>query len=218
MLLDILTSAYEKATWVFNHVYAWLLYAVTFIGTFLGDSGVMYAHCIVAVVLADIVFGVWKSKKQGEGFKPRKAVKSLGRIALYLLIMILFHIVDIILEEDTIICMKAITIAVVVIELWSVMGNLCIVYPKIALFSIVQKFLLTTLSEKVNMSEEELKEAIQDAKDPKTKATNPFLKKDDKTINFEENIACSEDKCVNGIDSDTTLNGTDASDCSCDGE
>ena len=205
-LLSCVNSVWENVKWAFDHLWAWIVYAFAFVVSFLGNSGVMYVHCLLGAIIGDFIFGVWKSQKQGQGFITKKAFASIYKALIYIAVMCLVHLADLILEEDTVICMKCIALIGVVTELWSMLSNLTIIYPQFAVFSIVQKFLLTTLSDKTNISEEELKENLDKVKNiTKDKKNNPFTTVADFTTVAEtEENNCKVSESVNGVAKDCT--------------
>lgn len=167
-ILSVLKSVWGGVKIAFDHLYVWILYIVALVGTFLGESGVLYVRCLIIALSADFVFGIWKSKKQGKGFSLKKASKFLMKAIIYIASICLVHLLDIILGEETVICMQAVTLVGVFTEIYSVFCNIAIINPQFALIPIVQKFLLTTIAEKLNMTEDDLKENLKEVADPKS--------------------------------------------------
>lgn len=205
-ILSVIKSVWLGVKVAFDHLYIWVLYLISLLGIFLGESGVLYVRCLIVALCADFVFGIWKSKKQGKGFSLKKASKFLVKAMVYVASICLVHLMDIILGEETVICMQAVTLVGVFTEIYSVFCNIAIINPQFALIPIVQKFLLTTVAEKLNMTEDDLKENLKEVADPKNPKTT--LGKDE-VSDYAETVDISVDESVNSTKSSDSVEGED---------
>ena len=134
-----------------DSIWGWVCAFATFFLSFLGD-GVNLLLAMLVLVLMDAVFGTWVSIAQGKGF------------LVYFGLQIAAIILDKVLTLD-LVCMRATTALIVVCEMWSVLANVTIIYPKFILGKLLKKYLSSEMANKLGIDKDEVERIMDEDSD-----------------------------------------------------
>ena len=146
-----------------DSIWGWVCAFATFFLSFLGD-GVNLLLAMLVLVLMDAVFGTWVSIAQGKGFESRRLRETAAKFLVYFGLQIAAIILDKVLTLD-LVCMRATTALIVVCEMWSVLANVTIIYPKFILGKLLKKYLSSEMANKLCIDKDEVERIMDEDSD-----------------------------------------------------
>lgn len=158
-----MTSILLKTFKPFDSVWGWICTILTFCISFLGD-GVNMLFAMLALVLIDAFFGTWVSIKKGRYFESRRLRETVAKLFVYFGLQIASFILDKVLTTD-LICIRATTALVIVCEIWSIIANVTIIYPKFIIGKLLKKYLSAEIGNKLGIDQEEVQKMMEETKE-----------------------------------------------------
>lgn len=150
----------NKLVQVYQHLPSWLIAALAYLSTWLGDGKELMLYIFI-VVVADTICGIWRSKKQGIGLKSEGLRSMISKLVIYFIMMIVTITLDKTGCFDSIIITRACTAIIIGAEAISILGSLAIIYPSLGAISLLRKLLYSEMADKLNTDKEEIEKIIE---------------------------------------------------------
>lgn len=156
----------EKLTNIYSHASGWVATLLALMGTFLGDSKDLVLFILFAA-FADFLCGIIRSLKAGKGLLSCRIFDFITKSAVYVGLFLLFVTIDKTLEIGNLWVSRVYTAVIIVSEALSIIANLSIAFPRIRVFGLVKKLIISEVAEKINMDKTDLEEALEEDKQNK---------------------------------------------------
>lgn len=150
-------------------VNAFFISVGTFVLTFVQQNWYLYFSVLLAI-LYDTFWGlcVSFSKKNTKIFPTsRKAVSIVYKFIAYFGTLFLVNFIEHFNSFDSFICSKFLTTVLILIEIWSAMGNMLIVNPNFPFPKLIKKYIVDEIANKIGIGKEEVASILEnkDCKD-----------------------------------------------------
>lgn len=96
-------------------------FAVSFLGYLSPVSNVM--HVVIAAITADMLIGLWASRKQGKGWESKKMWRTVTKITLAVIVISLLFAMDTEMGVDAVQTHKIVAWLITGFEMWSILEN-----------------------------------------------------------------------------------------------
>lgn len=156
----------EKLANIYSHVSGWVATLLALLATFLGDSKDLVVFILFAA-FADFLCGIVRSLKAGKGLLSCRIFDFITKSAVYIGLFLLFVTIDKTLEIGNLWVSRVYTAVIIVSEALSIIANLSIAFPRIRVFGLVKKLIISEVAEKINMDKTDLEEALEEGKQNK---------------------------------------------------
>lgn len=150
----------EKLANIYSHVSGWVATLLALLATFLGDSKDLVVFILFAA-FADFLCGIIRSLKAGKGLLSCRIFDFITKSAVYIGLFLLFATIDKTLEIDNMWITRAYTSVIIVSEALSIIANLSIAFPRIRVFGLVKKLIISEVAEKISMDKTDLEDALK---------------------------------------------------------
>lgn len=131
------------------------------IGVFVADYFAGHAFItslVVFVTLMDAVWGIAVSLKQGKFTKSELARLTIDKLAVYGCAMIVFVGLDKVIHTTA--ATSVVGTAIVLVEFWSGMASMLILFPHIVFLRLLKKWLIGEIASKLKVDESEVEDAL----------------------------------------------------------
>lgn len=138
--------------------WGWLIAIGVFVADyFAGHSFIV--GLVVAVTIMDAVWGIAVSLKQGRFTKSELARLTIDKLAVYGCVMVVFVGLDKVI--DSTMSASIIGAAIVLVELWSGMASMLILFPHIVFLRLLKKALTGEIASKLKIDEAEVEKELK---------------------------------------------------------
>lgn len=143
-------------------------------GIFLVILNAIVAHSttitfVVFVVVMDLVWGIAASVKMHRFTTSELMRDTVGKFAVYGTAILAFCFLDRMLGESVVLTTAVICSVIILVELWSSMGNALIVFPNMPFLKLFRGALVGEIANKLHVSEDEVRRAFE-VEDKKNKS------------------------------------------------
>jgi len=157
----LLTHFFGKIQAILQTVQGWA------IGTGVALTGYFAGHAFVcglvaAVTLMDAVFGVWVSLRRGEFALSELARLTIDKLAVYGCTMFVFVGLDRL--TDTTLTAGVVGAAIVLVEFWSSLASMMILYPHVPLLKLLRKALAGEIASKLKIDAGDVEQVLDGKK------------------------------------------------------
>ena len=152
----------EKIFKPLETIYGWLASLSVFAVTFLGDGKNMIM-AVITLVLMDAIFGVWVSIRQDKFFLSTLARDTVKKLSIYLSMQICVLILDKIIGNDVIVCMRVTTAMIVVCEIWSILASVLIIQPNFLVANLLKKYLTGEIAKKMDIDKKDVEKVLEES-------------------------------------------------------
>lgn len=150
---------FKKILSYYQSVQTWILSAITFVLTWLGETTELLIY-IVLVCVIDMILGIWRSYRNNIALTSSGIRQTIGKLSAYFIVIVCAVMVDKAVNIDSIIVTRAVCVIAITAEVWSILANLCILFPGVPAIKIARKFLISEIAEKVNIETTELEQFL----------------------------------------------------------
>ena len=155
----LLAHSINKLGVILQTKWGWLIGIGLAIAEYIaGHSSVVFL--VVVVTLMDAGWGIAASIHNGKFTLSELARLTISKLAVYGCALFVFIGLDKFI--DSTITASVIGAAIVLIEFWSSCASMLILYPNFLFLRLMRKVLLGEIASKLNMSEEEAKEWLEE--------------------------------------------------------
>jgi uncharacterized protein YneF (UPF0154 family) len=134
----------------------------------LGNVGLAMLLMVI-LAFVDMLFGVSASLKQNQGIKSSKLRDTPLKIFGYVSIVLVLFLFDTVIDTVTGLQTKYLALISCSIfagvEVWSIVGNAAICFPKLGGISLIQKLFSAEMSKKLGITEDEVKNLLKENKE-----------------------------------------------------
>jgi hypothetical protein len=161
-IIEAVTRTYK------DNLPAWLVSICAFLIGALGNVGLTMLLMVI-LTFVDMLFGVSASLKQNQGIKSSKLRDTPLKIFGYVSIVLVLFLFDTVI--DTITGLQTKYLALIScsifagVEVWSIIGNAAICFPKLGGISLIQKLFSAEMSKKLGITEDEVKNLLKENKE-----------------------------------------------------
>lgn len=144
---------------------AWAVAFVSFLVSCMGNAAIP-VYCLFILAAIDAVFAISASIKIGGGIESRKLRKLCIKMAGYAICVGVFIVFDMMFKDsdaDNMFFTKAICWIFGGCELWSIIGNLIIVFPQLSALRIARTLFTKEVSNKIGVDQSMVEKAMSDA-------------------------------------------------------
>lgn len=154
---------YNSFRLLFSSIESWVVSAILFVISFLGN-GSTYILFITVAVLIDLVVGVVRSYRiQNIKLKSSGIFNAICKLLIYMSLIILFVLLDKIFGMDeTYVFTRGISAIILTGEIWSIIANLAILHPDIKVFKLIKKFVESEIAEKTGIDKNEIQKELDE--------------------------------------------------------
>lgn len=165
--LMVLGEIIKKLVEPLRSVVGWVSVTIAYFFTFLGEAKSLLGFIVIAVVIDTILGIIVALRVRKQKIESARARECVFKLFVYVSIFLVFVFVDktIINDSDVFITLRIVTSLILLCEGWSIMGNSLILYPKMPFLRLFKRFLLGEMAKKMNLSEEETKEIMEERED-----------------------------------------------------
>jgi len=117
---------------------------------------------VVLLVFLDLVWGIASSIKQGSFAKSELARDSISKISVYGCSIISFIAIDKLVGIGSGITTTIICAVIMLVELWSMIASMLIVFPNMPFLRVIRPVLLGEIANKLRMSEDDVKKYLEE--------------------------------------------------------
>ena len=148
---------------IFKTEWGWLVTICTIVVNYFAGHEVSICLILLVCVL-DLIWAVVAAIKMGRFCKSILARYTIGKLSVYGTCILIFIALDKITPIDISITVPIISAMIIMVEGWSVMGNLYIVYPHMTFLKIIKHALIGEIANKTGMTKDEVKEMLESDK------------------------------------------------------
>ena len=165
-----ITHLIDKLWLILHTGWGWLLVGFIFLADYFAGH-TFIVSLVVAVTLMDAGWGIAVSLKQGKFTKSELARLTIDKLAVYGCAMFVFVGLDKL--GDTTITASVVGAAIVLVEWWSSMASMLILFPHIVFLRLMKRVLIGEIASKLRIEEAEVEKYLKKlhAKPAKPKVT-----------------------------------------------
>lgn len=115
---------------------------------------------ITFIVVLDAIWGIARSAKQHKFAKSELMRETFSKLVVYGSLLFVFIGIDRISGWEKNWSCDIISALICLVEVYSILGNILIVYPKFPVLCLLRRFVIGEIASKLNMNEEEVKEYL----------------------------------------------------------
>lgn len=156
----ILAASFVKVHEAIQSVWGVLIVVLGFVANFFGGY-VMILSGVIACVLIDLIWGIRSAHKQKKYTQSELMKSTVSKLTAYGTALMVFIFIEKMVGLETNIPTAAVASVICLTELWSTSGNILIVNPNIPFFKLLKPVLKGEIARKLNISEEEVDEALE---------------------------------------------------------
>jgi len=149
----------EKCDDIYSSVIGWLITAGLVVANFFAGYGLIASAVLVAVVL-DAVWGIASAIRRGKFAYSELMRDTITKLTSYGTALVICIFAEKLLNADTAIASSIVSAIICVTELWSMAGSILIINPRIPFFRLLRPALVGEIARKLQISEEEVKSAL----------------------------------------------------------
>jgi len=153
----MLTRFFDKLTLILRTIEGWLIaFSLIIADYFAGHSFVCFL--VASVTLMDAVFGIWVSLRRGQFALSELARLTIDKVTVYGCAMFVFVGLD--RFAGTTLTASLVGAAIVLVEFWSSLASMIILYPHIPLLKLLRKAMTGEIASKLKISEDDVEEVL----------------------------------------------------------
>ena len=118
-------------------------------------------YIVLFVVVLDACWGIGRALKLDEYTTSSLMRDSVAKLAVYGTLMLVFIGFDKIGGFGTSISVTIVSSLIILVEAWSVMGNILIVYPDFPVLKLLSKYLTGEIANKLNVDPDQVEEVLK---------------------------------------------------------
>ena len=148
-------KVFAKLADIFSTFWGWFLAIFIGVGNFFaGHIGII--NIVLFAVVIDAFWGIFVSVKQGKFVLSELARLSISKLLVYGCVLALFIAIDKMLGGSLVVTSTIVATLIVLVEAWSTLASMMIVYPNMAFLRLLRKVLKGEIASKLNVTEEEV--------------------------------------------------------------
>lgn len=160
--LLILAATWTKLQDVMQSVWGVLLILFGFIANFFGGY-ILALSAVLTCVIIDLIWGIRSAHKQKKYTQSELIKSTVSKMTAYGTALLVFIFIEKLIQFNAI-PTGIVASVICATELWSTSGNILIVNPDIPFFKILQPALKGEIARKLNISEDDVEEALEESK------------------------------------------------------
>ena len=163
-------KVFAKLADIFSTFLGWFLAILIAVGNFFaGHIGII--NIVLFAVIIDAFWGIFVSVKQGKFVLSELARLSISKLLVYGCVLALFIAIDKMLGYSLVVSSTIVATLIVLVEAWSTLASMIIVYPNMAFLRLMKKVLKGEIASKLGIAESQVDSYFKDKKNDK-KAKN----------------------------------------------
>ena len=144
-----------KLSNIFSTFFGWLLAIFIAVGNFFaGHIGII--NIVLFAVIIDAFWGIFVSVKQGKFVLSELARLSISKLLVYGCVLALFIAIDKMLGGSLVVSSTIVATLIVLVEAWSTLASMIIVYPDMAFLRLLRKVLKGEIASKLGIEESQV--------------------------------------------------------------
>ena len=148
-------KVFAKLADIFSTFWGWFLAVFIAVGNFFaGHIGII--NIVLFAVIIDAFWGIFVSVKQGKFVLSELARLSISKLLVYGCVLALFIAIDKMLGGSLVVTSTIVATLIVLVEAWSTLASMMIVYPNMAFLRLLRKVLKGEIASKLNVAEEDV--------------------------------------------------------------
>lgn len=156
-----LTHFIDKLIMILSSIWGWIAGILLIILNTIVDHSTAITF-VVAVVVMDLIWGVAASVKMKRFTTSELMRDTVGKFAVYGTAILTFCFLDKMLGESVTVTTAVICSVIMLVELWSSMGNALIVFPNMPFLKLLRGALVGEIANKLHVPEEKVKEIFNE--------------------------------------------------------
>lgn len=157
-LVMIVSSFFAKLAELIVTAWGWVVFAFFAVINFY--EGFKFAFISVAIlIIMDMISGIWCAIARGKYARSELARDTFSKIAFYGAALVAFAHMEMLNSDGTWVT-NIIASAICATEFWSFSGNALIINPNLHFFKLMRPALIGEIARKLNITEDEVKEAL----------------------------------------------------------
>lgn len=153
---------------VFETIFGWFLAIFIAVLNFFALHKGIISIVLISVVI-DGIWGIIVSVKQGRFVLSELARLSVSKLLVYGCVLVLFIAIDKLLGGQMLISSTIIATLIVLVETWSTLASMIIVFPDMAFLRLLKKVLKGEIARKLNVEESAVETYFKNKKNGKAK-------------------------------------------------
>lgn len=166
LILSTLTHISLKIVDTFSHLAGWWIAAMAFAATYCGHQLVLI-HYVLVCILVDMLWGIAAYIKIHKFVLSQAIAKTAIKIAAYITIFTLVTMGEHVLNDSWFIASRVTCATLCAAELWSSMGHILVVQPRMPVVKLLRKYLAGEISRKLGIGVEEVNDLLTSNTDAK---------------------------------------------------
>lgn len=157
-MIHYLLRLFDKLGAILSTAAGWAAAAAIMVcNYFSGHAAIIWL--VIGVTVVDALFGIRVSLKRGKFTLSGLARLTIDKLTVYGLAMAIFVGIDKVLHTD--ITASVVGTCIVLVEAWSTSASMLIIYPHMAVLSILRHALTGEIASKLGISEDKVEEALK---------------------------------------------------------
>ena len=137
---------------IFSSLGGWLIAIITAFITYFAGHKFMLEMVLLSVVM-DMVWGIVVSVKNKRFILSELARCTIEKVAIYGTVLVIFIGIDKLIGGETVITATIVATLIIMVELWSSLANMSIIYPNMPFLRLLRRALVGEIARKLNVDE-----------------------------------------------------------------
>lgn len=157
-VIEVLKHCLTKLECIIRSVYGWILALTMLIVEYFSDHAFV-VFLVIATTVMDAIWGVTVSVKEKRFTLSELMRNTIGKLAVYGCALFVFIGLDKFI--DSTVSAKIVGAAIAMVELWSSSASMLIIFPDFPFLKLISKALTGEIASKLNISPEEVADALE---------------------------------------------------------
>lgn len=155
----IIEHVFNKLSAALSTAWGWVVCLGLIAANFLAGYETMVGFTVFAVVM-DAAWGIASSVKQGRFTKSELMRESLSKLAVYGSVILLFILIDKLMDVSNGLSASVVCICIIQVELWSSAASMLICFPHMPFLKLLKQALVGEIASKLNVKPEDVEAAL----------------------------------------------------------